>query len=481
MQPALLTRFRPAGPWRYGPADGALDRVDLIYRSDRLFSALTIAMQQLGSLNKWLDATAHASEPAIALSSLFPFQGETLFAIPPATVWPPPASQVSAPNSAFLAKIRWKAASFVPLPVIDSLLTRGSLLADQWMPDGESGCLLRRDRPSTSPFRVVQRRNAAVDRIAGTTSATVSRACVEFEPGAGLWQLTRYKDGAAEAEWRERVESAFRLLADTGFGGRRTSGWGQASAPEFQRGSWPAILLPKLARVSLNGAAAGEANRENSKFWLLSLYSPASRDRVDWSAGDYAITDRAGRIQSNGHSGEEKRAVRMVAEGSVLAAAAELSGAAVNVAPENFAHPVYRSGLALALELPQILPQSAEEIDMELRPAEEPVTEEPVTEEAVTEEAVVDRPCEEPGLEPVAANQPEHESKPVQPEPEHEREPEAAPQAETEVAEELVMPPEEVQPDPESESEPPVKVESPDDPGAPSDAGAPPEESGHAL
>ena len=44
----------------------------------------------------------------------------------------------------------------------------------------------------------------------------------------------------------------------------------------------------------------------------------------------------------------------MVAEGSVLAARQEPTGAAVDVAPDNFAHPVYRSGFALALQLPAV-------------------------------------------------------------------------------------------------------------------------------
>ena len=40
------------------------------------------------------------------------------------------------------------------------------------------------------------------------------------------------------------------------------------------------------------------------------------------------------------------------AEGSVLIAAREPQGSAPDVAPENFAHPVYRSGFALALPIP---------------------------------------------------------------------------------------------------------------------------------
>src|SRR5579875_3401792 len=80
MQSAMLIRLRPRGPWRYGPGDGAPDRVDVTFRSDRLYSALTLAMRQLGFLEPWLDATARADTPPFAWSSLFPFQGDTLFA-----------------------------------------------------------------------------------------------------------------------------------------------------------------------------------------------------------------------------------------------------------------------------------------------------------------------------------------------------------------------------------------------------------------
>ena len=169
------------------------DRVDALYRSDRLFSALTLAMQRLGYLNDWLNATARSAEPAASFGSLFPYQGDTLLAIPPATLWPPPSTQVTAPNAVFLSKIRWKAARFVPLNVIDTLATGGGILAEQWLPDSESGCLLRRDRPSSSPFRVVQRSYAAVDRLAQSANSVTSSACVEFEAGAGLWTAVRYR------------------------------------------------------------------------------------------------------------------------------------------------------------------------------------------------------------------------------------------------------------------------------------------------
>ena len=381
MQPGLLIRLRPLGAWRYGPADGSHDRVDALYRSDRLFSAVTLAMQRLGVLDEWLDATVRAAKPSVVLSSLFPFQGDTLYAIPPATLWPPPPALLNSPSPVFLTKIRWKSARFVPLSVIDSLVTGQPILADQWLPDPESGCLLRRDRPSASPFRVVVRSTAAVDRVTQTSDETRSLACVEFEPSAGLWTVARFADGAQEQSWSPRLQAALRLLSDSGFGGGRSKGWGQTQTAEFQAGQWPALLLPKLGRLLRNVPAAA-SEEGNGLFWLLSLYSPATADKVDWSGGHYSLSSRGGRVESHAGQGAQKKSVRMVSEGCVLASQQEPVGAAVDVAPDGFAHPVYRCGLALSLRLPVV----------EIQPQDKtPVEETSVVEAAVQEEpAVVD-------------------------------------------------------------------------------------------
>jgi len=416
MQPGLLIRLRPQGAWRFGPADGGHDRVDTLYRSDRLFSAVTLAMQRLGLLDEWLDATARAAQPAVVFSSLFPFQGDTLYASPPATLWPPPALLLTTPSPVFLSKIRWKTARFVPLSVIDSLITGQPILADQWLPDPESACLLRRDRPSASPFRVVMRSTAAVDRLTRTGDEVRSVACVEFEQTAGLWTVARFADSAQEQAWSGRLQAALRLLSDSGFGGGRGKGWGQTQAAEFQAGSWPGLLLPKLGRFLRNSQ---EQEVNSALYWLLSLYSPAASDKIDWAGGDYSLTLRGGRVESNsGQGGGVKKNVRMVNEGCVLASAAEPVGSAVDVAPDGFAHPVYRSGLALALRLPvvEIRPQ-------EQRPVEEPATEEaviedlPLAEEAAEPEAPVEPevpaepeiPVEEPGPPPPPQEEPPHE------------------------------------------------------------------------
>jgi CRISPR type III-A-associated RAMP protein Csm4 len=386
MQRAVLIRLRPSGPWRYGPGDGGQNRVDTLFRSDRVFSAVTLAMRDLGFLEEWLDATARNTRPAVTFSSLLPYQAETLFAPPPATLWPPPSASVSTSSPAFLTKVRWKVARFVPFSVIESILTGETILADQWIADPESGCLLRRDRPSASPFRMVVRSSGAVDRVSHSAVYVDTHACAEFESTSGLWAVARFSDGLSESTWNDRLRGAFRLLADTGFGGRRSSGWGQTEAPEVQSGPWPGLLSPKLGRMSGNGTQAAEKNgsqpaevgSEASLYWLLSLYSPSSTDSIDWTAGQYEPTVRGGRVESTSGSGIEKKTVRMIAEGSVLAAHSEPTGVAVDVAPDGFAHPVYRSGLALALKLPVL-----DQLTLE-RPAEVPA-----------EGDFGQRPCEE--------------------------------------------------------------------------------------
>src|SRR5512141_1921967 len=184
MPSGLLIRLRPAGPWRIGPDSGDRDRVDRIYHSDSLYSAVTSAMARLGMLEEWIEATARASEPAVRFSSCFPYQGDTLLVVPPRNLWPPPLS----------SKVRWKGARFVPLTVVESLLAGKPLSEDAWVVDGESECLMPSSAPAGSTlFRASVRSSAAIDR-AGDSAAPHSVACLEFTPGSGLWFVAAFAD-----------------------------------------------------------------------------------------------------------------------------------------------------------------------------------------------------------------------------------------------------------------------------------------------
>lgn len=323
----MIVHFHPAGPWRIGPDSGDRDRVDRVYHSDTLYSAVSSAMGRLGMIEEWLDATARAPEPAVRFSSCFPMQGETLFVVPPRNLWPPPPS----------AKVRWKGARFVPLSLVDDLIHGRPVAEEGWTVDGASECLVAlgsQGAPSQGPFRVSVRSNAAVDRH-GAGVEPHSSACLEFGPGGGLWMTTAFATDEAGAKWKEPVKSALRLLVDSGLGGERSRGWGRASIAFSDDGI--------LKATEISGDTA---------WWMLSLFHPAAEDSVDWQRGNYSLTTRGGRVESDVRWGEAKKSTRMVSEGSVIVAGSEPRGAATNVAPDGFPHPVYRAGFALAIAIP---------------------------------------------------------------------------------------------------------------------------------
>lgn len=355
--PGLVFKLRPAGPWRIGPDSGARDSTDIIYHSDSLYSAVSGVMRLLGSLDEWLDATARSSAgPAVRFSSLFPFQNEVGFVIPPRSVWPPPAS----------TRVRWKGARFVPLGLIAPLLAGRGPDEEQWDVDGPSECLVPAGR--SGPFRSSMCSAAAVDRISGHVEPH-SVAGIEFSPGSGLWAVVAFADEQQRDRWSAPVQSALRLLADSGFGGERARGWGRSEPPEFIEGWLPEMILPEPGAevspavpeaASPAAAESTEAAPPNeppapaeavSAYWLLSLFSPSPADAVDWNRGNYSIITRAGRIDSPVRSGSLKKLVQMVSEGSVLVAANPVEGAAPDVAPDDFPHPVYRAGFALAVPI----------------------------------------------------------------------------------------------------------------------------------
>lgn len=322
-RPGILVKFRPAGPWRFGPDDGARDHSEVVGHSDLVYAALCQALAEFGHLPAWLAATAEASIPSIRLSSLFPFQGRLLFAPPPSNLWPPPSQ-----------RLRYKGARFAPLALLQDLAAERPVREDRWEVDPESACVI--PAGGDAPYRLVTRAAAGIDRLSGA-SHVHRTAGVEFGPGAGLWCWVEFDNEEARECWSPVLKTAFRWLGDTGLGGERSRGWGRSEGVDFSETDTETLLL---------GAPTAEAT---GAYWLLSLYSPAAHDTVDWSRGEYALITRQGRVNS---SGALKRSARVVAEGSVIVAGSLPSGAAVNVAPAGHPHPVYRAGFAVAVPVP---------------------------------------------------------------------------------------------------------------------------------
>lgn len=392
MLPALLVRLRPRGPWRFGPDDGARNRVDTIGHSDTFYCALSHAMRMTGMLEEWLEATTSTGgSPAVRFSSLYPFQGETLFFVPPQTLWPPPPS----------TRIRWKSARFVPAQVLSPLLSEKPLDEGRWTIDAHSECLV--SSGSTGPFRVSLRGAAAVDRLDNGKTAPHATACLEFTENSGMWTVFVFRDGEARERWLPAVQSALRLLADSGLGGERSRGWGRSDPPEFREGEFPSIIarIPALDRAEDQEEAA--QNFETGH-WLLSLFSPAEQDTIDWDRGSYQLVVRTGRT-GGAHSGELTRSVRMIGEGSVLAGAAKPAGTVHDVRPEGADEAALRWGVALSIPIrvrraPAALPvppaaPSVQEEPQQAEPAPAAETEEPES-SAMEPEPVQETPPEEP-------------------------------------------------------------------------------------
>ena len=326
---ALLVKLRPAGPARFGPDTGDRHGAGRVLHSDSLFSALTHAMASLGRLDDWLAATAAGLSATVRVSSGFPFKGNQLLLPPPQSLWPLPPS----------LKIRWKSARFITAAAASMLAANGTLSEDQWFVDGLSECLLPNGAHG-GPFRESLRSSAAIDRL-GAGAAAHQTACLEFAPDSGVWFAVEFSSELARDEWRPPIEGAIRLLADSGVGGERSRGWGHFSQADFREGDLLALLFGG------NWSAPADSNAQ----WLLSMFSPADEDEVDWSRGSYSVVERGGRIESPAGSGGLKKSARMISEGSVLVSKNPLVGAARNVAPEGFAHPVYRAGFALAIPI----------------------------------------------------------------------------------------------------------------------------------
>ena len=183
------------GPWRFGPDSGARDRVDLIYHSDALFSAVCSAMSQLGLARGMAGGDRRLrTSPAVRFSSFFPFVGDTLLVVPPRSLWPPPES----------TKIRYKGARFVPLPVIQALLSDQAIDEDRWTVDGESECLIPSGQPAAgrSASRCVPAPAWIGCSHAGWKSH--STACLEFARDAGLWTVVQFADGDAANNGKRR-------------------------------------------------------------------------------------------------------------------------------------------------------------------------------------------------------------------------------------------------------------------------------------
>lgn len=414
MNPSLLFRLQPTGPWP-APGGGAS-----LLGSDTLYAALTAAAAELGWVEEWLEATSSeeaGESPAIRCTSLFPWQergGRMLFAPPPANLWP----------YAGLQRLRPALVRYLPMGAIAELCRNGALTETNWSVDAWSGCLLPADRAGQGgPYRPGQRSRTAVDRHSGEAGLPQAMACLEFSGQAGVWGAVVFSDPFAQEWWSQRVQQALRWLADTGVGAWRTSGWGAAEIVEMQEGPLAELLFGRgngTAREENGGrengwrgnggresrgknvqadghgvdeadafaeavagsgagvAGTGEAGSvaaESGEFglaagltpwWTLSLCLPREEEPIVWEQGAYRAIRRQGRATA---TGQRLPATACLVEGSVLVSevapvgswrsfGGDTDGATEGEAEGATGRRQVRSYWAVALSLPALLAAS---------------------------------------------------------------------------------------------------------------------------
>ena len=89
---AIVVRWKPTAPWRIGDDSGSRESSGGVLHSDTLYAAVCSAMNALGWLEEWLDATARSETPAAVLTSAFPWQGDQYYFPAPTPLWPPVAA-----------------------------------------------------------------------------------------------------------------------------------------------------------------------------------------------------------------------------------------------------------------------------------------------------------------------------------------------------------------------------------------------------
>jgi len=324
-RPALLVQLQPITPWRCGA--GRPDEPGSLVPSDSLFGAICDAMRQLNWLPEWLAEGAQSTR----LSSLFPVHNDIFYA---------PVPEALRPDTG-LRRVRLEGVRFAPLNAIQALAAR-KFDENRWILDLPSGCLQPADRANAGgPYRPLERRRAAVDRLTGTASPTVAAEGIEFAPNAGLWSLFVFADSQTAEIWSSRIKAAFRLLADDGIGGWRGAGWGRSRRPRFKDGD-----LGRLLTIAGWNTAGTESI---GKWWTFGLFSPAESDDIAWDNGAYRTLTRTGWTTD----GVQKSSLRFVREGSILSCTAEPAGRISETQLSGMQHPVVRYGAGLALPWPE--------------------------------------------------------------------------------------------------------------------------------
>jgi hypothetical protein len=230
-----------------------------------------------------------------------------------------------------------------------------------------------------------------VDRVTRAAVDVHTTACLEFSPGCGLWFLVGFASREARERWAGPVKTALRLLADTGFGGERSQGWGRSEMPEFVDGDLTGFMLPARKPKPPRAAVIATPAVAELQSPAVENPSPTVADPLPSRDGDGAVPEETAESRAS----VEPLADARGAEPSKDAGEAEMTGTPgeeptpPDDAEDDAASPLTNEPVA---EEPAP-PDDAASV------SEEPITEVPAAE---NEEEVPQPVAEEPAAELIA-------------------------------------------------------------------------------
>ncbi len=308
--------------------------------SDSLFAALINRLAlRAGNAVEAFVAPFLDGEPPFALSSTFPFAGAVRF-------YPVPLAAVFATGGETDAK-NYKRVQYVSERLFLQLLDGKSFKEVYARAKGLSGgkALLEKDEVEGLPLAVKNgesplwsletRPRVTLGRIVQNSSIYFT-ARVSYARDCGLWFGVAWR--SQDPARRAQVKSLWADLGDSGLGAERSVGFGVCQ-------------FKQEAEIDLPDAAG--------RPWInLSRYLPRPDESsaLTWEKAAYKLVNVGGWVDTPARGGQRRRAVNLLEEGAMLGSLARpIPGALVDVRPvypgdpDPLKHPVYRSGLALAV------------------------------------------------------------------------------------------------------------------------------------
>ncbi len=326
--------------FHFGRLGGNQEEISVGFPSDSLFAAIvhTAALsEEPSAFDAWIEGFRNA-DPAFLLTSAFPRAGTVRFFPMPllrdridfeslGITMKDIKKTAYVSERLFLRLAAGESASVVYDPA-ESIPLQGKSV---WVSKAEFDSLPEIVKEKRKIWTAEKRPRVTLDRQTSASSIFFT-GHVDFSPECGLWFGISERKTTALC-----IDKLLEKLADQGFGGVRSAGFGAAK-------------ITKTEEIDLPDADAGQ-------WTTLSRYLPDEDEVPAVLAGNssYSLEEIGGWLYSPGIKAERRRKVRMITEGSVLSCTGKpLYGAMADVQPDYdgtrpVSHPVWRNGYAAAV------------------------------------------------------------------------------------------------------------------------------------